>query len=173
VRVQDAGGILNGGIDQFSRTFRVTVTEPAALRLSMVKLPSGALQISWPTNAVGFTLVRKSGLDPAAPWSLVPATPALVGYRYVVTQSPVGNSAVYQLAKALEAGLGPLQIQPVGTGEIEISWPATFTGYVLEASSNILSQGWSPVSASPQTDGFRFIVRESMGPRAKYYRLRK
>lgn len=56
--------------------------------------------------------------------------------------------------------------------QILISWPSTFTGYVLEQNLNLGSANWSGVGTSPTDDGTNWTVALDRQSKAGFFRLR-
>ena len=106
---------LNGSVgtvsyDSANRLFAVPVlpgnSNAATVVLGMVPIPSlqitnlaGQLQISWPTNALGFTLQQATTLGPPPDWT--PATNAIIPIsdRNTATLTANGSAAFYRLAQ--------------------------------------------------------------------------
>jgi hypothetical protein len=67
-----------------------------------------------------------------------------------------------------------LQISRGPANAIQLQWSAlaTSTGYVLEASTNLLS-GWTPAGLSQTTTGGRTSSADTLGAGPKFYRLHK
>ena len=66
------------------------------------------------------------------------------------------------------------QIQVSQTSGIAaVSWPSTFTGFVLEAASSLGSPIWTAVSNSPALFGGTLTLTNSGPENARFYRLRK
>ncbi len=56
---------------------------------------------------------------------------------------------------------------------VRISWPSSFTGFVLQESTNIVINTWSNVSQSPVDDGSNETVTITSPTLRKFYRLKK
>jgi hypothetical protein len=59
----------------------------------------GNVVVSWPANAIGFTLQAKPTLAPASVWGPVTNTPVSIGNRFYVTNPTAGLSRFYRLIK--------------------------------------------------------------------------
>jgi sulfatase modifying factor 1 len=57
------------------------------------------IELSWSTNATGFTLQSATNLDASAVWSFNPPAPTVFGSNYVVTNSASGDRKFYRLKK--------------------------------------------------------------------------
>ena len=57
------------------------------------------LILSWPTNAVGFTLQFTLNLTPPATWIDATNTPVLLGGQWTVTNTVSGSGRFYRLTK--------------------------------------------------------------------------
>jgi hypothetical protein len=56
---------------------------------------------------------------------------------------------------------------------VKISWPSSFTGFVLQESANMVINTWSNVSQSPVDDGSNETVTITSPSGRKFYRLKK
>jgi hypothetical protein len=75
--------------------FRLTLPGPPQLAL----IRSGAsVVLSWPTNAVGFTLQSTTNFVPPAVWSTVSPTPVSVQGKHTVTNPVSGSQTFYRLS---------------------------------------------------------------------------
>jgi len=62
--------------------------------------PNGnELILSWPTNAVGFTLQSTLDLTPPVTWLASPSGPAVVGAHFTLTNTTSGGARFYRLKK--------------------------------------------------------------------------
>ena len=78
-----------------------------------------------------------------------------------------GDGVIYRLA------ISPvLDIARTGTNVL-VTWPTLNTGYTLQSATNMTSSAWTTVSPSPVDVGGQYIVTNSIGGKAKYYRLFK
>jgi len=59
----------------------------------------GSLVISWPLTAAGFSLYSSASLGPQAVWTVVSATPAIVGQTFQVSIPASGTSQFYELRR--------------------------------------------------------------------------
>lgn len=72
---------------------------------------------------------------------------------------------------AVPAGQPALRARQVD-GQLELAWPATATGFVLEASDALQpNASWSPVSAGLTTVGDRMIYTEAYQAGPRFFRL--
>ena len=55
--------------------------------------------LSWPTNAIGFSLQSTTNLSATSLWSVVSNAPVVVGENYFVTNSIGGDRRFYRLLK--------------------------------------------------------------------------
>jgi hypothetical protein len=56
-------------------------------------------------------------------------------------------------------------------GEIVISWPASATGFILEAAVGLEAPDWQPVGQTPMLEGDQLVVSISATGRKCFYRL--
>jgi hypothetical protein len=67
---------------------------------SLKAKPNGnELILSWPTNAVGFTLQSTLDLTPPVTWLDSTSVPAVIGARFTLTNTPSGGARFYRLRK--------------------------------------------------------------------------
>jgi hypothetical protein len=64
-----------------------------------------------------------------------------------------------------------LSIQPIENTNVVLSWAASFTGFTLEASTNLASNVWSVVSPAPSVSGTNNVVTNAISGAARFYRL--
>jgi len=78
----------------------VALVGTGSLMPSLNARPRGnALVLSWPTNAVGFTLQSTLDLTPPITWIDSTSPPAVIGAQFTVTNSLSGNAQFYRLKK--------------------------------------------------------------------------
>jgi hypothetical protein len=65
-----------------------------------------------------------------------------------------------------------LYLRPLATG-YEVSWPAAFNGWTLEASPTMQPGSWQTVTQPPLLDGAWLYVQTPAGPPFQFFRLRK
>jgi len=62
--------------------------------------PNGnELILSWPTNAVGFTLQSTLDLTPPVTWLDSTSVPAVIGAQFTLTNTTSGGARFYRLRK--------------------------------------------------------------------------
>jgi len=66
-----------------------------------------------------------------------------------------------------------LNLVQLDAATIELSWPANAVGYVLEFTTNLPAQAWSPVTNSITTNVDVFSVSLDITGSKRFYRLRK
>jgi hypothetical protein len=78
----------------------VALIGTALLLPSIDARPSGnELILSWPTNAVGFTLQSTFNLTLPVAWDESTNTPAVIGAQFTVTNAMTGSVQFYRLRK--------------------------------------------------------------------------
>ena len=78
----------------------VTLIGTAPLLPSLKARPNGdELILSWPTNAVGFTLQSTLNLTPPVVWLDSTSVPAVSGAQFTVTKTASGSARFYRLTK--------------------------------------------------------------------------
>ncbi len=98
VTVQDDGGMLNGGVNTFTRSFSVTLGLVELPTLNVERVPN-AVVLSWPNPSMGFILERTMTLNVGHVWSTVTNTPAVVGQWKTVTLDSTNATEFYRLRR--------------------------------------------------------------------------
>lgn len=84
----------------------------------------------------------------------------------------VDSVAVIAEAPGVSVMLSIRRINPEND-QVELSWPAAVTGFLLEGTANLTAPDWQPVSGAPQVVGDRRLLTTAAGGSAKFFRLRK
>ena len=95
----------------------------------------------------------------------------LVGGGFT-TFSPNGGATVTRNCIARLEGT-PLNIQFGANRNVVLSWATNFTGFTLEASTNLSKNIWNNVSPSSVVSGMFYVVTNAMSGPARFYRLRQ
>jgi uncharacterized delta-60 repeat protein len=95
----------------------------------------------------------------------------LVGGGFTML-SPNGAAAVTRNCIARLEGT-PLNIQFSANRNVVLSWATNFTGFTLEASTNLNMNVWSNISPSSVVSGTFYVVTNAMSGPARFYRLRQ
>jgi hypothetical protein len=66
-----------------------------------------------------------------------------------------------------------LNIQLSANTNVVLSWATNFTGFTLEANSNLTTNLWSTVSPAPAVSGTNNVVTNATSDSTRFYRLRK
>jgi hypothetical protein len=67
-----------------------------------------------------------------------------------------------------------IQRSTLGSNRVDLSWPASATGYALESTTNLTGPiDWQPVPGTPLTVGDRLVFTVEVNVTAKFFRLRK
>jgi alpha-tubulin suppressor-like RCC1 family protein len=70
--------------------------------------------------------------------------------------------------------VAPLQLTIVRSGQNAVLyWPADATGYVLQSTTNLSPDAWSPVPVTPVNIGGQNVVIDVVSEQSKFYRLSK
>jgi len=78
---------------------------------------------------------------------------------------PSHNIALWHIPHSLEVSRSG--------GEVRLSWPATGSNYVVEASSSLHEPVWQRLEQTPVLEGNRLTVSEPLSTTQRLYRLRK
>ncbi|HEX7618031.1 MAG TPA: hypothetical protein VF480_04850, partial [Verrucomicrobiae bacterium] len=66
-----------------------------------------------------------------------------------------------------------LNIQRSANTNVVLSWATNFTGFTLEANTNLNTNVWSIVSPAPAVNGTNNVVTNAVSGLARFYRLRQ
>jgi len=145
---------------------KASITAPA-LRIELV---GNNVVISWPTNAVGYSLQSKTAFDSGALWSSVAELPVLSGTRFYITNSASGLARFYQLAKIPSAPR--LQISKSGDNVV-VSWPVSAAGYILEGAWDLSPTAhWTEILGPPSLSDSIQSITVLNDKTARFFRLR-
>lgn len=143
---------------------------------------SGVLWVAV-TFGQGETNVTLSGYAPSAPHASTNGTAAVVAYDathhyFFVNVAASGNGGNSLLALSLSplptnAALPPLQATMTG-GQLQISWPASLVGYVVEQATALVPPvNWFPVTNEVSLLGDQNVISVTLTDAAAFYRLRQ
>jgi uncharacterized protein with beta-barrel porin domain len=65
-----------------------------------------------------------------------------------------------------------LRIAPLNRTNVVVSWPAFYTGFILETRTNVATGTWLPVAPAPVLTGTNYLITNTAAGPQKYYRLR-
>lgn len=99
------------------------------------------------------------------------------GYKGVQTSGNYGTGGTFWSDMFLitaEPYTAPptLQVSQSG-GNVQISWPASFTGYALEATASFTPTNWQAVAESPVQNGGQNVVTTPISGTSRFFRLKK
>ncbi len=86
-------------IDGPGMLFRIVLPQPTPPPRLALALNGNQVVLSWPTNAVGFTLQSSSDLNSSANWTDSTDSPVIVADQYFVTNSTFAAAQFYRLKK--------------------------------------------------------------------------
>jgi len=66
-----------------------------------------------------------------------------------------------------------LSIQQISSTNMVLSWPTNFTGYTLQANTDLNPGFWSGVTSTPAVKGTNNVVTNSAAAQARFFRLTK
>jgi uncharacterized delta-60 repeat protein len=158
IAVQADGKILAGGF------FGAGNSIGGQTRYSMARLDAtNGLADSFDPNVGGGNTINKIVVQADAK--------ILVGGGFT-TLSPNGGATVTRNCIARLEGT-PLNIQFSANRNVVLSWATNFTGFTLEASTNLSMNVWSNVSPSSAVSGMFYVVTNAMSGPMHFYRLRQ
>jgi hypothetical protein len=146
---------VNGSVILSNATLSATLGFPSALSNSFTIIDNDG------SDAVTNTF---SGLPEGATLN-VSGTPFRITYK-----GGSGNDVV--LTQLTTTQRPRLAIQSVPSNNVRLSWGTNFTGYTLEANTNLNTNAWAVVSPSPSISGTNNVVTNATSGTTKYYRLR-
>jgi hypothetical protein len=144
----------------------ITVLPPPLTKLEIVQLSANSLLLRWPTNATGYRLEWSYDLSK---WSPVAITPIQTNGQFRVYTTPTTPARFFRLVNTPPT----LEIQMLGNGRVLLSWPTEPSGFILEASSNLTPDTWSPVAATPRVSDAYNRVDVSPTGLKRFFRLKK
>jgi hypothetical protein len=101
--------------------------------------------------------------------------PATLGTAVMAPLNPGGGTEIYVAKLTLPAVAPPVSLSARRQGSVlELSWPASAVGYVLERADAKTGMGsWVSVASAPAVENERSLVRLQLEAGAKVFRLRK
>ncbi len=108
-----------------------------------------------------------SGIDPGGLDALAVTGSELYlgGFFDHAGGKPANNIALWHIPHSLS-------IERTGNN-VTLSWPATGTNFLLEATSDLGAPNWQGVSATPGIINYQCVVTIPLGPGNQFYRLRR
>jgi uncharacterized repeat protein (TIGR03803 family) len=168
----------NGGGVVYSLSFSIPEIIAQPLPQGILQNGSGVFDvIVFSTNSVTYQW-NLGGVD----------IPGATNATYVVTNAQSGDFGVYSVAitsggksvtssNALLTLLPPNPIISVSQlqGNLLLEWPAAYSGFGLEQSSDLTVNAWNPVSQTVSSNAGMFSVAIPVSPEtgATFYRLKK
>lgn len=144
----------------------ITVLPPPLTKLEIIKLSDTGLLLRWPTNATGYRLEWSYDLTQ---WAPVAITPIQTNGQFRVYTTPTEPARFFRLMNTPPT----LEIQMLGNGRVQLSWPTEPSGFNLEMSNNLSLDSWSPVAATVQvSDAYNRVEVASTGLN-EFFRLKK
>ena len=118
--------------------------------LTVARLGTSNLVISWPANGGNYVLESTTDLQPPVAWAPVTdAIMTLVGGQTRVDRAHRPRQPVLPLALDDLAGSGP---EPVADRQhITIAWPVNPWNAYLETKANLSASSWTPATNPPPT----------------------
>jgi len=134
---------------------------------------------AYSTDKVNYTILG-DGLDSGSTWSMTGLSLPTGLNIYVRARGYFNRSGYNAYSESITESVRNvalpqpfLTIQRTAGTNIVLSWSTNFTGYTLEASTNLNSNVWNDVSAQPVVSGTNNAVTNSTAAPARFYRLRK
>lgn len=84
----------------------------------------------------------------------------------------ISSGDVYRIRTRVTSG-PRLDIQRNGSTDVVLLWGTNFTGFNLEAKTDLNTNGWSTVSPAPAIRGSNYVVTNVISDTQRFYRLRR
>lgn len=170
LRIELNGPSVGSGYDQLNVAFASSLVPGVTLTGVRLDLSLGFA----PSPGTQFTILNYTSISRASyvvgTFAGLPqgASIAAGGHRFVIDYAGgSGNDVVLTDAGVLPA----LTINLADPGSVRLLWPASATGYALQAATNLSSPSWAPVSASPTVVDGNNVVVEPITGGTVFYRL--
>ncbi len=90
------------------------------------------------------------------------------------SHNPASGNAGFSLIRGYSLVTEPaLTIRLIEDSQVVISWPASATGFILEAAESLLSSNWQMLTNTPGIAGDQYAVTISVAGEKEFYRLKK
>lgn len=131
--------------------------------------------LAWPASATNYFLEYTDALSPTNLWRPVFNPPALVGNQVVVTNTSVDLMRFYRLRQGFvpvaQVTAPTLNIQSASTNTFLLSWPALFTGFSLQATTNLTSPNWVTTTNAVSVSKSQNQVLVAPATGSRFFRL--
>jgi hypothetical protein len=127
-------------LGKYSLGVLASAVQTSAPILSVARQSNGSILISWPQSYTGYALQSTSSLSSGS-WA---AVAGVVNNQISVT--PTGGEQFYRLISGVQTPAPSLSVARQSNGSVLISWPESYTGYVLQSTSSLSSGSWAAVA---------------------------
>lgn len=103
----------------------------------------------------------------------IPAGKHMLAWVYSKDLSVSRGQDAGWLDQVVYTGKPFLSIWPAGSNAVQLSWPASLQGYVLQSAPAIPGTVWTNVPSTPAILGDDWVVTDGAGGARKFYRLLK
>lgn len=90
-------------------------------RLTVRSTPGGQIEVTWPTNAPGFTLEARDTLFEARPWQAIAAAPGIRGTEFTVLITPGAGHGFFRLRRGGDSVLTTVRATSPINGETGVA----------------------------------------------------
>jgi hypothetical protein len=127
---------------------------------------TGATSVSFNGASATFTNALKNNLD----LKITAIVPPDATSGPITVLTPHGSVTSTNLFDVLPP---PLTARLTGANELDITWPATSSAFVLEVSADLRAGSWLAVLQSPVVANGQSSLKQTPGLGSRFYRLRK
>src|SRR5208283_796145 len=154
------GTAVNGGNAGFGTVFSISLPTP---QLTIIRVGTNAI-VTWPTNALVFTLQSTTTLVPPTVWNDVSPLPVVVNGQNTVTNPISGTQQFYRLSLlAIPSGMALIPAgsftmgNSIGDSDIVDAIPANVYVSAFYMDTNLVSLSqWQGVYSYATSDGYTF-----------------
>ena len=139
--------------------------------LTLARLGTNSLVISWPTNGGNYVLESTTNLNPPVAWT--PVTDAIMTLVGGQTKAivPIGSGNRYFRLRWTTSPVLALSLSRVGNS-ITIAWPVNPWNAYLETKTDLRASSWTPaINPAPRVVGDQNTVTLPVDSANKYFRL--
>ena len=95
-------------------------------------------------------------------------------YFQSLAANVIGFRCVQSISTNSQPALTPrLNIAAVGGGQAQITWSTNYTGFILQAASDLAAANWQTVTNSVGVSGPQYSVTLGTQGRTRFFRLRQ
>jgi len=131
--------------------------------------------LAWPATGTNYILETTDGLSPTNRWRIIINEPVLIGNQLVLTNGSVDTMRFYRLCvfdfPAVAPAAPTLNIQRTSTNTFLLSWSSSFTGFLLQQNTNLVTGTWASVTNSVNATNGQHQVLVTPAAGSRCFRL--